>query len=407
MSTAYYSTLTIFLLTYLALAFDNLPILKIDRPMIAFIGAIAIFVFTPYTFLAAAFDINLPLLFLLLAMMIIVAYLEISGFFKVTILWIEKHCQTANGFLALTIFLSGVLSAFLINDIVCLALSPLLIRLCHNNRLPTLPYLLALGTAANIGSVATLTGNPQNMLIGNFCHISYLQFSLHTAPIAASCLIVNYFIIAYFFRKELSAAQIKKTRRVNPYHIEHKFLFYKSIVVTCGVIILFFTHIPLTITALGAAAILLIDNTSPSLIYPLLNWPLLILFIGLFILIGAVEHYVLPHWQIGSWPILKEYPKTMISIASVVLSNIVSNVPAVLLFKPLVLHAPQPKTLGILLAVTSTLAGNFTILGSLANLIVVTMAKKHGESIGFWQFLRFGAPITFATLFVAAFFFIL
>ena len=192
---AYYSTIVIVVLTYIALACDSLPAIKVDRASIALIGAAAILVFAPYSLQLAAQDINFPILGLLFGMMIVVAYLDISGFFKLAMNWMSRRCQSPQSLLAFTVFISGFLSAFLINDVVCFALTPLLIQLCRQRQLPMLPYLLALGTAANIGSVATLTGNPQNMLIGSFCHISYLQFSLHTAPIAVTCLLVNYFVI--------------------------------------------------------------------------------------------------------------------------------------------------------------------------------------------------------------------
>ena len=407
MMSPYYSTLIIVTLSYIALACDNIPTIKVDRASIALIGAAAILVFTPYSLQHAAHDINFPILCLLFGMMILVAYLELSGFFTLAMNWLSRCCHTPQQLLACTVFISGFLSAFLINDVVCFALTPLLIQLCRQRQLPVLPYLLAVGTAANIGSVATLTGNPQNMLIGGFCHISYLHFSLHTAPIAACCLVVNYFVLRYFFRESLNSAGATADTSVESYRIERPVFLVKCILITLIVIALFFTHIPLGITALGAAAVLLIDNTSPKHVYRLIDWPLFILFINLFILIGALEQYVMPHWHITDWPILLKHPQIVISATTVVLSNIVSNVPAVLLFKPIILHTAHPQSMGILLAVMSTLAGNLTILGSLANLIVITVARKQGVKISFWQFLRVGVPLTIITLFIGYFMLVL
>lgn len=395
----YYSTIIIVVLTYIALACDNVPFIKVDRPSIALIGAAAILVFTPYSLTHAAADINFPLLCLLFGMMVVVAYLEISGFFTVAMHWISLRCKSPQSLLALTVFISGFLSAFLINDVICFALTPLVIQMCRQRQLPMLPYLLALGTAANIGSVATLTGNPQNMLIGSFCHISYLQFSLHTAPIAVCCLLVDYIMLGYCFRRSLKTVS---SETVAPMHhkIERPFFLIKCVVITLAVIACFFTHIPLGITAIAAAAVLLIDNTSPKKVYRLIDWPLLILFINLFILIGALEQYVMPHWHIGQWSLLQHSPRIFISASTIVLSNLVSNVPAVLLLKPIILHTTHPQSMGISVAVMSTLAGNLTIIGSLANLIVVTVARKHGVTLSFWQFLRFGLPITIITLII-------
>lgn len=403
----YYITIVIVVLTYIALACDSLPAIKVDRASIALIGAAAILVFTPYSLQLAAQDINLPILGLLFGMMIVVAYLDISGFFKLAMNWISRHGQSPQSLLAFTVFISGFLSAFLINDVVCFALTPLLIKLCRQRQLPMLPYLLALGTAANIGSVATLTGNPQNMLIGSFCHISYLQFSLHTAPIAVTCLLVNYFVIRTCFRHSLNRPTQPITTTIEPFKIKRPVLLAKCIIITLVVIALFFTRIPLGITAIAAAAVLLIDNTSPKHVYRLIDWPLLILFINLFILIGAMEHYVMPRWHIADWPLFIQHPHVVISASTIVLSNIVSNVPAVLLFKPILLQTAHPQSTGILLAVMSTLAGNLTIIGSLANLIVVTVARKHGEIISFWQFFRLGVPLTIITLTIGTLFLIL
>lgn len=393
------STLIIFGITYIALACDRLPKINVDRACIAFVGAVAILIFTPINQQTLAQTINVPILGLLLGMMMIVAYLNISGFFTLAIHWANKYCKSPTALLALIIFISGFLSAFLINDIICFALTPLVIQLCHKRQLPSLPFLIALSTAANIGSVATLTGNPQNMLIGNFCHISYLQFSLHTAPIAIIGLLIDYLLIRLLFHKSFSKMIILPPS-LDVINIEKPWLLYKSITVTLIVIILFFTSIPLALTALGAAGLLILDNTSPKHIYRLIDWPLLIMFISLFILIGAMENNIMSHWHITRWHILQNHPREFISVAAIFLSNIVSNVPAVLLFKPIITQLPNVQALGINLAVMSTLAGNLTLLGSLANLIVVTVARKDGVNISFWQFFRLGLPLTFITLLI-------
>jgi Na+/H+ antiporter NhaD/arsenite permease-like protein len=401
MGYAYIATIVIFSLTYLALAFDALPIIKLDRPSIALIGAIAIVIFTPIDYRTIMNAINLPMLGLLFGMMIVASYLTLSGFFDWVIHWINIKCEQPLLLLALTVLISGLLSAFLINDIVCLALTPLIIKLCRSKQLPCLPFLLAISTAANIGSVATLTGNPQNMLIGSFCHIAYLEFSLHTLPIAITGLLLDYFLLYFFFQNQLSRTRFTCCPSIIHFTIEKPWLFFKTIVITLVVLILFFTKIPLTLIALAAAAILMLDNTSPKLIYALIDWPLFILFISLFILVAAMEKQVFVHWELSTWSLLLKHPQSFITIMTIIFSNLVSNVPTVLLFKPIILHLPNLKLQGINLAVMSTLAGNLTLLGSLANLIVANSAAKHHEKISFWQFFRFGAPLTLLTLIAA------
>ena len=394
----YNITLFIFILSYLGLAFDGLPKVTLDRASIAFIGAAAMLLFTPFNVSQLPHVIGIPLLTLLLSMMIIVAYLDISGFFALAIYYGNRLCKTPTQLLAVIIAITGLLSAFLINDIVCLAITPLVIHICKQRRLPMLPYLMAVGTAANIGSVATLTGNPQNMLISHFCHIPYRFFFYHAAPIAVLCLAIDFALILLFFRKSLRTATTITTPTNNKPLIEKPFLLVKTLIVTLLVILLFFTHLPLALTALGAAAFLLLDNTPKQKVYRLIDGSLLLLFIGLFILVAALQQFVMSSWHIGNWTLLTAHPLPVISISVAILSNLVSNVPAVLLFKPIVPHLANPQTIGIYLAVMSTLAGNLTILGSLANLIVVTIAKKQGVSISFKQFFKLGLPLTLLTL---------
>lgn len=396
-------TLVIFSLTYIGLAFGSVPKIKIDRTSIAFIGATAMIAFTHFSLKEAGAAINFPLLCLLFGMMVIIAYLNISGFFKLTVNWLDRFCHKPKSLLALTIFLAGFLSAFLINDIVCLAMTPLLIHICNKRNLPAIPYLLAIATAANIGSIATLTGNPQNMLIATFSGLNYLYFTLHTAPLALIGLLLNYALIQYLYRHDLKSRTIQKTVQPESLKVAQPSLLIKSIIIAIAVIILFFTGLPLGIIALGGAALLLFDKTPPEKIYRLIEWPLLILFISLFILIGALEKDILSHWQINHWFVLQHYPKTFISLISIILSNLVSNVPTALLFKPVVIHAASPQNTGILLAAMTTLAGNLTMLGSIANIIVVTQAKQLGVNLRFVDFLRLGIPLTLATVLVAYF----
>jgi Na+/H+ antiporter NhaD/arsenite permease-like protein len=394
-------TLAIFLISYIGLAFGGIPKLKIDRAEIAFIGALAMLIFTPMTLQAASLHIDYSVICLLFAMMVIVAYLDISGFIKLAIYWINKRCVHPISLLIFTIILSGVLSAFFINDVICIAMTPLILHICHKRHLPSIPYLLGVGTAANIGSAATITGNPQNILIAGYAQIPYIHFILKAAPIALIGLVIDFVLIFWFYRKDLHATIEQQVERADNFVIENKALFYKSVLVALAVIILFLTPIPLSTVALCGAAIMLFGKTPPKYIYRLIDWPLLLLFISLFVIVGNVEHNVLHQWHIGQSALIQHMPKFTITIASIILSNTVSNVPAALLFKPVILNFAHPQHFAILLAVMSTLAGNLTILGSVANLIVVGQAKRRGITISFWAFFKLGVPLTFLTCLVA------
>ncbi|HKD37837.1 MAG TPA: SLC13 family permease, partial [Pirellulales bacterium] len=317
--------------------------------------------------------------------------------------------------LAATIGLSGALSAFLVNDIVCLALTPLVIQLTRRLKIHPLPHLLGLATAANIGSSATITGNPQNMIIGGLSHIPYWRFALRLAPVAVFGLIVNYVIIAFVCRRllanrsgnneganhdERDRFRERFARDPHARHFVYRWLLGKSVAVTLAAIALFFSGLPIALVALGAAAVLLLGRVRPEKIFVQVDWTLLVMFTGLFVVVHAFATNVVSHWGIENWHPIIEHPVDVLSVASAALSNLVSNVPAVLLFKPIIAAMPtaSQETAWLALAMSSTLAGNLTLLGSVANLIVAENARKQGVTISFWEYLCVGLPLTIVTL---------
>lgn len=307
---------------------------------------------------------------LLLGMMIVVAYLQLAGFFA----WVTDHIaarfSAPHALLAVTTVLSGTLSALLVNDVVCVALTPLVLDLCQRLKRRPIPYLVSLATASNVGSVATITGNPQNIIIGSLSGIPYLRFAARLTPVAVIGLLLTYLIVAWVYRRQLAedASQDGETAAARPQHV-HRRLLVKSVVVTLVTVILFFTGLPIALVALGAAAISLLDGVRPEKVYRRIDWPLLLMFAGLFIVVHAFESQVVHHWPLAQWAAQFDSPVVVVSGLSVVLSNLVSNVPAVLLFKPLMEVISQPEQAWLALAMSSTLAGNLTVLGSVANLI--------------------------------------
>ena len=305
--------------------------------------------------------------------------------------------------LAVTIALSGVLSAFLVNDIVCLALTPLVIHLARRLRIDPLPHLIGLATAANIGSTATLTGNPQNMIIGVLSHIPYLRFTVCLAPIALMGLVVDFVVSRDVYRRGLSAGYPVAPQPA-PKEERHRqprlWLFRKSTTVTLITVVLFFIGLPVSLVALGAAAVLFLGRIRPQRIYNQIDWSLLVMFCGLFVVVHTFEINVVSQWGIEKWRLLLDHPLAVLAPVSALLSNVVSNVPAVLLFKPTVsvMPAAAQEHAWLVLAMSSTLAGNLTILGSVANFIVVENARRERISISFWEYCRAGIPVTILTL---------
>jgi Na+/H+ antiporter NhaD/arsenite permease-like protein len=403
----FWLTIAWFLLTYTGLALGKLPRLRIDRPGIALVGAALVLATGLLSFEDAVRSIDFATIALLLGMMILVSYLWRAGFFERLASIALGRIGGPRGLLAVTMALSGVLSAVLVNDVVCLALTPLVLHLTRRLRLDPKPHLLGLALAANIGSTATPTGNPQNMIIGGLSHISFLRFAVRLAPIAAVSLVVAFLLVAWICRAALrpskeSPVDAKNESGTKPLRWAHTKLLIKGVFVTLATVILFFAGAPMEIVALGAAAVMLLDGVNPERIYRRVDWSLLLMFAGLFVVVHAFEVHVMSRWPIADWQPLKEHSVSLLSLLSAVLSNLVSNVPAVLLFKSVIPALPDnaQETAWLALAMSSTLAGNFTVLGSVANLIVVESARREGVLVSFWEYLRVGVPVTLLTLLI-------
>ncbi len=388
----------IFGLTYLALAMGKVPGLRIDRAGIALVGASAMLGSGVVDLPEAARAVDYETLLLLFGMMVVVAFLRLSGFFALATRRIAARFSGPRPLLAVTIGLSGVLSAFLVNDVVCVALTPLILELTRRLGRPPLPYLVGLATASNVGSVATITGNPQNIIIGSLSGISYLRFAARLAPVAAVGLILTYLVVATVYRSALGEHDGAPPGDAAPPRI-HRGLLIKSLIVTLATVASFFAGLPIALVALGAAAILLLDRVRPEKVYSTVDWPLLVMFAGLFVVVHAFEANVVRDWGIDRWHLLLDSPVMMVGGLSVILSNLVSNVPAVLLFRPLMraMAESDREQAWLVLAMSSTLAGNLTVLGSVANLIVVEVARRSGTSLGFVEYLKVGVPLTLLT----------
>jgi Na+/H+ antiporter NhaD/arsenite permease-like protein len=412
---AYWLTLAWFMLTYVGLALGRLPGLRIDRAGIALVGAALLLATGVMSFEAAVRPdvIDFATIALLLGMMIVVAFLRLAGFFDRLAGWALQRVRTPRGLLAVTMGLSGVLSAVLVNDVVCVALTPLVLHLARKLRLDARPHLIGLALAANIGSTATPTGNPQNMIIGNVSHIPYLRFAAVLTPVALGGLVIAFLVVCRVYRSALQPAEDangdsgqedrdpeKEAALRRAAARAHRRLLIKSVVVTLGAVAGFLANLPMSVVALAAAAVLLLGRVNPRKVYAQVDWGLLVMFCGLFVVVHAFEVNIVRRWAVEEWGVLHEDPIGVLSLISAGLSNLVSNVPAVLLFKPVVPAMPAgvQETVWLALAMSSTLAGNLTVLGSVANLIVVESARREGVAISFWDYARVGIPVTALTL---------
>ncbi|WP_170153045.1 anion transporter [Roseiarcus fermentans] len=387
----------IFAGSYLALAIGRIPGLSIDRAGIALVGAGLMVASGALPLQDALKAVDLETIALLLGMMIVVASLRLSGFFAFATGWVMARAKHAPILLTAIVATSGFFSAFLVNDAICLVLAPLVLDLTVALKRRPAPYLLAVAMASNVGSTATITGNPQNIMIGGFSHISYAAFALALAPIAAIGLVVAAALIALVYRGEFTGDTRLAAPR--PRAVVNRVLAMRAVAATLVMIALFFFGVAPAKAAIIIGGLLLLTRRVKSRrVYADIDWSLLLMFAGLFIIVAGAQHALLTSDVVAAVGRLRLDRLPVLTAVAAILSNLVSNVPAVLMLRPFVSALADHDKAWLTIAMASTLAGNFTILGSIANLIVVQKAEASGVKIGFWDHFRVGAPLTLITL---------
>ena len=404
MDTQQIITLIIFIITYTGIIFTRLPWINIDRPSAAFFGAIAMIAFGILTFENAIMAIDFNTIALLLGMMIIISSLKLDGFFTLIAHKMVYYADNQKKLLFNIVIITGVASAFMVNDVVVILFTPVIIAICRSSRLNPVPFLIAEILSSNAGSVMTITGNPQNMLIGISSGISYSSFLLYLLPVAFLSLFVIYktIILCYpeAFNLKIKVVQMDGSES---YQLSDMFL---SLVIFSGVILLFFfahlfnISIPLIALA-GASLVLLFGRIKPSAVIREIDWVLLLFFASLFIVVNAVEKTGLITFFLQG-NLFHENLQGLLSIhgISLLLSQVVSNVPFTIALLP-VMKSISSDMLWISLASAATLAGNATIIGAIANLIVIGSAEKDGVKISFKDFLKPGLAVTLITLVIS------
>jgi Na+/H+ antiporter NhaD/arsenite permease-like protein len=389
----------IFAASYVALAIGRVPGLAIDRAGVALVGA-SLMVGSGALPLDDAYKaVDLDTLTLLLGMMIIVANLRLSGFFALAGGWIMRRARRPLALLSAVTAIAGLFSAFLVNDAVCLVLTPLVTELTLTLQRNPVPYLLAVAMASNIGSTATITGNPQNMMIGSLSHISYPSFAAALAPVALFGLLLTILLIALSYRREFAPGALLSTP-ATPIRI-HRVLMWRALVATALVVALFFAGQPPAKVAIIVGGLLLLTRRVRSdRVYAQIDWSLLLMFAGLFVIVAGAERSLLSGEVIAEVGRLHLHRLPVLSALTAVLSNLVSNVPAVLVLRPFIEGLPDPQQAWLTVAMASTLAGNLTVLGSIANLIVVQRSAAGGVVIRLWDYCRVGVPLTLLTLLI-------
>jgi len=394
--------IAIFALTYLLISGRRLKVLPLNRPAAALLGTVLMVACGILTPEQAYRAVDYNTLVLLLGMSLISAYLYLAGFFDWTADWVLKIARTPQRLLLYLILTSGILSALLVNDTVCFMFTPLVVAVVVRGKLPLLPYLLALAMSANIGSVATLVGNPQNMIIGNLSKIPFAKFSFSLLPAAIVGLVIQFAILTFGFRKILGQTTIAPAE-ATAQQLDRRLL--RITFVVLGLVFAgFLTGLNLAWTALtGGALVRVLARRDTHEVLKLVDWHLLLFFAALFVVVEGLNSTGLPD-QIysrlrGMFGTSASTQAWNLAWFSALGSNVFSNVPFVLVAGKWIPSFANPELMWKVMALATTFAGNLTILGSVANIIVVESARKHIE-VGFWDYAKYGIPVTILTTMV-------
>jgi Na+/H+ antiporter NhaD/arsenite permease-like protein len=393
--------LIILFATYLLIAVRQVPFLRLNRPAAALLGAAAMVTIGGLPLHDAYAAIDLDVMVFLLGVLLLTGYLEAGGFFEWAARHIVARAHSPRALLGVVVAMSGLLSAFFVNDTICLVFTPLMLAVLRPLGLRPLPFLLAIALGSNVGSAMTPTGNPQNMLIGVASGIPFARFIASLALPSLGGLLIVFGVLSVAHRRDLAAELPRDI--VIPEAPFDRPLVIRSLVVFGGALVCWLAGLSLPLVAISAAAILLaIAQRDPTEAFAKVEWSLLLFFGALFVVMrGARDLPLVASLTSAAGAQLLGAPlhdALVTSVAMLGLSNLVSNVPAVILWLPVVPRVVDPTFTWLVMAMSSTFAGNLTLLGSMANLIVAERAEARGARIGFVDYLKVGVPVTLLTV---------
>jgi Na+/H+ antiporter NhaD/arsenite permease-like protein len=394
--------LTIAVITYAGVALGGVPGLALDRTGIALLGAIAMVASGGLSTGEAVMSIDIPTILLLYGLMVISSQFRLGGFYTWLAVKLTAFMKRPERFLIAIMTVSAALSAVLMNDVVCLAFSPVLAVSVLNAGLNPVPFIIGLAVSSNIGSAATIIGNPQNMLIGQLGRLDFGQFFAWCGPPSVLSLAAAYLIIRLVYRKDLCESPAKKQAVEAKGQSFDRHQSIKGIAATVLLLGLFLTNIPREISAISIAGLLLCSRKMHTRsLLGLVDWHLITLFCGLFIVIRGLETTGIPLLLIETLASKGIDIRNVFTLtaASGLMSNIVSNVPATMLLTKFLDPAKHDQWYA--LALSSTFAGNLITIGSIANLITFEQAKLYGVKVGFLEHAKVGIPVTIASFAIA------
>jgi Na+/H+ antiporter NhaD/arsenite permease-like protein len=392
----------IFIITYLLIAVQPVRFLHLNRPAASLLGAVAMVVLGRLPLAEAYAAIDLDVLVFLLGLMILVGYLEEGGFFEAAAEWLLERVTTPRKLLVGVLVGSGLLSALFVNDTICLVVTPVLIATIGSLGVRPAPYLIALAMGANVGSVLAFTGNPQNMLIGLWSGIPFARFTLHMLPVVAGALALTCGVLLAIYRQELSRP-FPRCVELPPVTVDRS-LVVTALVLFAGAVVAWLLGANLPLVAITAGTLMIaLAGRDPAPALARVEWSLLLLFGALFVVMRGLE-------RSGAIGLISAEGSHAISLGSpwtaalavsgvmLTLSNLISNVPAVILWRHVVPDLPHPELMWQLMAMSATFAGNLLMIGSAANLIVAERAQARGVKLGYGEYARAGLPVTLLTV---------
>ena len=394
--------LIIFALTYLLIAVQRLPFVHLNRPAASLVGAVAMVVFGVLSLPDAYAAVDFDVLVFLLGMMLIVGYLEVGKFFEWAAEWVLQRARTPERLLLGVVVGGGLLSAFFVNDTICLVVTPVLLSALGPLRLRPNAYLIGLAMGANVGSVLSVTGNPQNMLVGIWSRATFGAFLVHMLPVALGGLAITYGYLRWVYRRELGEPFRERLQAV-PVTLDRS-LVTRGLAMFAVAVVGWLAGGSLPLVAIAAGALMvLVAQRDPAYAIERVDWDLLLFFASLFVVMRGFEQTGAVAWidrqALGMVETSSPWrAATAVSGVMATLSNLISNVPAVILWRNTVPHLPHADLLWRVVAMSSTFAGNLLLIGSMANLIVAEKAEARGVRIGFGEYARVGVPVTLLTL---------
>ena len=398
----------VFLLTYVLISLRTVRRFPIERPAVAMLGGALMLLLGVLSPLEAVLAINLDVILLLIGMMVLVSGLEVCGFFDLVSSRIAARAKSQLSFLTWLMIATATLSALVLNDAIALLVTPVVIRSARSLKVNPVPYLVAVAIAANVGSVATEVGNPQNAFIAIRSGIPFLTFTAYLLPVTIVCLAIAIAGVRLAFRRDLAAPIAGAVAGpIVPLQRRGLTLTF-GVAVVVAAAFLASPHpdwLPL-IALIGGSVVLFflpfVSTVTARSLIAKVDWGIILFFVGLFLLLAGVRASGLSAAIQGAFTSALGGQAGglawLVGLSSL-LSNLISNVPAVLLLAEVV---PQGSTqLWLALGASSTLAGNATILGAACNVIVVQVASREGVSVTMKDFVKAGLPVTAATLIVS------